>query len=265
MFSDTTIVKEYEVFGSLSENDADARKYSSLRLEQTFFRKCQKLQMENTVVIKLPRMLMPISLATALLNATPQAASAYQIDCAILLCLAGGFPASAPCIAARATMIRRITPWPIEPPLQIWRCPMRASFRPNERLLDRFFEVALSADSPVPLASAAVLSPDLMRIQDSADVDISDPAFDFVRSIRVFEITFQQHRNHDGDCNSWGAIFMGSYGEQGDYTRRRSSPSAVPEASDFAIPSSCSSYWHRSVFVEWRDYEGIYGHEEVHY
>ena len=32
---------------------------------------------------------------------------AYPIDCAILLCLAGGFPPSAPCASARAEMIRR--------------------------------------------------------------------------------------------------------------------------------------------------------------
>lgn len=51
-------------------------------------------------------------------------ASAYPIDCAILLCMAGGFPASAECSAAKAELIRRITPWPVEPPLQLWRCPM---------------------------------------------------------------------------------------------------------------------------------------------
>ena len=46
-------------------------------------------------------------------------AQSYQIDCAILLCLAGGWPASEPCARARAEFIRRITPWPVEPPLQI--------------------------------------------------------------------------------------------------------------------------------------------------
>ena len=56
-------------------------------------------------------------------------AEAYPVDCAILLCLAGGWPASAECAHARAVFIRRITPWPIEPPLQIWNCPMRVSFR----------------------------------------------------------------------------------------------------------------------------------------
>ena len=216
-------------------------------------------------MVRLPRMLMPMWLSLAILNATPQVASAYQIDCAILLCLAGGFPPSAPCVAARAAMIQRITPWPIEPPLQIWRCPMRANFQSTERSLNLFFEVAHRADVALPLVSLPEPSTDLVRVQDSADVDISDPAFDFIHSIRVFEITYEQHRNHDGDCINWSAVYAGTYGSRGDYTRRRSSPSAVPDTSDFAIPASCSSYWHRSVFVEWRDYEGTYGHEEVHY
>lgn len=55
-------------------------------------------------------------------------AQTYPIDCAILLCLSGGWPASVPCARARAEFIRRITPWPVEPPLQIWRCPMGASY-----------------------------------------------------------------------------------------------------------------------------------------
>lgn len=60
--------------------------------------------------------------ATASFLAAP--VNAYPIDCAILLCMAGGFPASTECSAAKAEVIRRITPWPIEPPLQLWRCPM---------------------------------------------------------------------------------------------------------------------------------------------
>ena len=209
----------------------------------------------------LPALLLGVALSAA--TVTP--AAAYPVDCAILLCLAGGWPASTECAHARAVFIRRITPWPIEPPLQIWNCPMRASFRKTERAMDRLFEVVLRADGPASLISVPESAADLLRVQDGADVDISDPAFDFVRSIRVFEITYQQRLSSDGDCNTWASVYMGNYGAQGDYTRRRSGPSAVPEASDFAIPGSCSSYSHRSVFVEWRDYEGTYGHEEVHY
>ena len=214
----------------------------------------------------MPRLLSLLSsglIAITVTGMTSGKAEAYPVDCAILLCLAGGWPASAECAHARAVIIRRITPWPIEPPLQIWNCPMRASFRSTDQSIDRLFEAVLRADAPAPLIS--IPAADLLRVQDSADVDLSDPAFDFIRSIRVFEITYEQHRNHDGDCINWSAVNAGTYGAQGDYTRRRSSPSAVPEASAFAIPISCNSYWYRSVFVEWRDYEGTYGHEEVHY
>ena len=195
----------------------------------------------------------------------PTRAAAYPVDCAILLCLAGGWPASAECVHARAVFIARITPWPIEPPLQIWNCPMRASFPVEARPMDRLLDIALPAENTRPLFSKPEAPSDLLRVQDAADMDISDPAFDFVRSIRVFEITYQQHRNSDGDCNRRHTVIEGRYGAQGDYNRRASSPAAIPEASDFAIPPSCDTYGHRSVFVEWRDFEGTYGHEEVHY
>lgn len=62
--------------------------------------------------------------STATYAAATAPAFAYPIDCAIFLCMAGGFPPSAECTAAKAEVIRRITPWPVEPPLQLWRCPM---------------------------------------------------------------------------------------------------------------------------------------------
>jgi hypothetical protein len=202
--------------------------------------------------------------ATAVSLSLAAPAEAYPVDCAILLCLAGGWPASAECAHARTVFIARITPWPVEPPLQIWNCPMRASFRGEAKPIERLLDIAARSE-PVPLASITETPSALQLVQDRADVDISDPAFDFVRSIRVFEITYQQRRSSDGDCSSWGAVYMGTYGAQGDYSRRRSSVAAVPAASDLAVPADCRSYWHRSVFVEWRDYEGSYGHEEVHY
>ena len=202
--------------------------------------------------------------ATALSLSLGAPAKAYPVDCAILLCLAGGWPASAECAHARTVFIARITPWPVEPPLQVWNCPMRASFRGEAKRIERLFDIAASGE-PLPVVSIPETPLALQLVQDRADVDISDPAFDFVRSIRVFEITYQQRRSSDGDCNSWGTVYLGSYGDQGEYGRRRSSVSAVPSASDLAVPEDCRNYWHRSVFVEWRDYEGSYGHEEVHY
>lgn len=208
----------------------------------------------------LPALLLGLGLSTAAVSR----AAAYPVDCAILLCLAGGWPASAECAHARAVFIRRITPWPIEPPLQIWNCPMRASFRGEAKPLERLFDIGVRIE-PVPFVLIPETQLKLQLVQNRADVDISDTAFDFVRSIRVFEITYQQRRNQHGDCNSWGVVYMGTYGAQGDYSRRRSSVSAVPAASVLAVPADCRDYRHRSVFVEWRDYEGSYGHEEVHY
>ena len=137
-------------------------------------------------------------------------AQSYQIDCAILLCLAGGWPASEPCARARAEFIRRITPWPVEPPLQIWRCPMGTSFKGNgsETPFVRTFDILLNQARP-PLfreqsaypsaltrwGEAAVLrtpvgrqnylfdAPVLRFVQDHADIDVSGPEFNFVRSI----------------------------------------------------------------------------------
>ncbi len=193
-------------------------------------------------------------------------AQAYQVDCAILLCLAGGWSAPAPCAHARAEFIRRITPWPIEPPLQIWRCPMGASLSapaplsPMERLYDIAFRDALQVSTPPdPLP--------LVRVQSDAraDIDISGDAFDFVRSIRVFHIQLSQRKNRDGDCISSDSTRLGSYGIQGDYHWTRSSVAQIPPASDLPNTGHCRSVNYRSVFVDWRDHEGNYGFEEVRY
>ncbi len=79
-------------------------------------------------------------------------AQTYPIDCAILLCLSGGWPASVPCARARAEFIRRITPWPVEPPLQIWRCPMGASFNPDSgrNSEPEIYDALLGGTSPLP-------------------------------------------------------------------------------------------------------------------
>ena len=193
-------------------------------------------------------------------------AQAYQVDCAILLCLAGGWPASAPCAHARAVFIRRITPWPIEPPLQIWRCPMGVSFNapvplsPMERLYDIAFRGEPSVSLPIDLTPLVPVQAD-----EQADIDISGDAFDFVRSIRVYHIQFSQRENREGDCNRSDSTRLGSYGVQGDYRWTRSCVAQVPPASQLTIPNGCGSYFYRSVFVDWRDHAGNYGSEEVRY
>jgi len=223
-------------------------------------------------------------------------AQTYPIDCAILLCLSGGWPASVPCSLARAEFIRRITPWPVEPPLQIWRCPMGASYQREDSGggAGRIYDILLDASrSPLPqrfpeapLRDASMPVPAVFRgtgaeldqlpeglalrlVQDRADIDISGPEFNFVRSIRVYDVRYARQREsgRDGDCNRSAVVVLGTYGTQGDFSWQSSSPGALPEAHVGLERwgDDCPSIWHRSVFVDWRDYEGNYGFEQVNY
>ena len=223
-------------------------------------------------------------------------AQIYPIDCAILLCLSGGWPASAPCARARAEFIRRITPWPVEPPLQIWRCPMGASYEIESqsygagRVHEASFhnlnlrrpqsypsggpslEVAASESAWSLHATNAVVDLEdyaLQLVQDRADIDISGPQFNFVRSIRVFDVRYARQREsgRDGDCNRSANVVLGTYGVQGDFSWQRSSTSALP-AAHVGLErwgQHCPNIYHRSVFVDWRDYEGNYGFEQGDY
>lgn len=236
--------------------------------------------------------LLPMVTALALmgiLQPSSSRAQTYPIDCAILLCLSGGWPASVPCANARAEFIRRITPWPVEPPLQIWRCPMGASyeFEPQPSATDQIFDIFFRADDIRPRhsfparksapnlkiernvrhlggTSSNLVPPDLAlrHVQERANIDISGPEFNFVRSIRVFDVFIDDDR-HEGDCSKFARIRLGSYGAQGDFNWHRSTRSAIP--TDFGPTSGGCSLSVRAVFVDWRDYQGNYGFERVNY
>lgn len=175
------------------------------------------------------------------ISRTQANAQTYPIDCAILLCLSGGWPASVPCARARAEFVRRITPWPVEPPLQIWRCPMGTSFE----------------------------GPAMPRPTDRADIDISGPEFNFLRSIRLFDVrqAWQRQSGEEGSCYRSTSVFLGSYETQGNFSWRSSSLAALPDAHVGleGWGEDCPGITHRSVFVEWRDYSGNYGFEQVNY
>ena len=197
---------------------------------------------------------------------TSAPAQAYQVDCAILLCLSGGWPASAPCTHARTVFIQRITPWPIEPPLQIWRCPMGATFERTAPLIstNRLYDIALR---PIPSMNSQVGSSPITLVQsnEQADIDISSDAFDFVRTIRVYHIQYSQRENQDDRCRRQDATRLGRYGLQGDFSWSESRVADVPPAAELDIPSGCSSYSYRAVFVDWRDHAGHHGFELVRY
>jgi hypothetical protein len=232
-----------------------------------------------------------VGLFPATMGATRAAAQTYPIDCAILLCLSGGWPASTPCVRARAEFMRRITPWPIEPPLQIWRCPMAASYLggvvhdPDSQLYDILFNEAplppISAD-PAILDAALIIrewavSPrhlppfddtDL-HLAQGADMDISGSAFDFVRSIRLYNVRLAEQYNagSEGECMRSASVALGAYGTQGAFSWESSSPDALPPAHVGleSWGSECPRVSNRSVFVEWRDFEGNYGFEQIDY
>lgn len=245
-----------------------------------------------------------LAAASASFIAAPEHAQAqsYQIDCAILLCLSGGWPASVPCARARAEFIRRITPWPVEPPLQIWRCPMGAAFEvdPSTLNADRIYEILMDDSAPqqsfptAPLTdyqleaqpavlrksggSAQRLPEDFMvqLVQDyrssnqTADIDISGREFNFVRSIRVFNVRYASQRlggRDDDRCVRGAYVSKGLYGRQGDFAWHGSSVAELPAAHTGmeGYGSDCPGIRHRSVFVDWRDYEGNYGFEQVNY
>ena len=109
----------------------------------------------------------------------------------------------------------------------------------------------------------------LQLVQDRADIDISGPEFNFVRSIRVYDVRYaRQHESgRDGDCNRTATVRLGTYGVQGDFAWAPTSLTALPEAHVVLERwgEHCPGIFHRSVFVDWRDYEGNYGYEQVNY
>lgn len=145
------------------------------------------------------------------LSVIPDDASAYPIDCAILLCLAGGFPASGECSAARAEFLRRVTPWPIEPPLQVWRCPMGGG---------------------LPAGSTT-----------GADMDVSGREFDFIRSVQVYSVDYNAFSGSTGDgsrdvCHvNRSRNTLGEYGPNGQFTQTHISVSQVPSWTGFDLPA----------------------------
>ncbi|MGY9047558.1 hypothetical protein P775_00410 [Puniceibacterium antarcticum] len=222
----------------------------------------------------------------------PQAARAYQIDCAILICLAGGWPSSAECNTARSVFMRRITPWPVEPPLQLWNCPLGAAMREDQgdQPLPRLHDIADRETvglSPVPFGGLDALgrlrpeadlsgSPALSLIAEyshadgAADVDISGGAYDFVRSIRVFNVEYarQWHVGGDADiCRRSQRVRRGTYGVEGRFGWESSSVAALPGTFEglSGWGRDCPGVSQRAVFVDWRDYDGNYGYEQIEY
>jgi hypothetical protein len=99
-----------------------------------------------------------------------------------------------------------------------------------------------------------------------ADIDVTDPAFDFIRSIDVFQVTARQNEGRD-ECNRYASVRRGTYDQDGQFRWEISSMGALPPAFRGAerYGQNCPYIWVRAVFVDWADFEGTYGFEQVNY
>lgn len=168
------------------------------------------------------------------------AADAYPIDCAILLCLAGGFPVSAECTAARAEMIRRVTPFPIEPPLQLWRCPMGGG----------------ASGIAMPGIGPDGLDPTSRQLRDG---------------VGIYHVRYWRRKSHD-DLTVTDSTRVGAYDINGKFywkpAKLIEAPDWVYDVSDISrgrIERELGSFFIRGIAVVTHDYAGNASTEWVRY
>lgn len=168
----------------------------------------------------------------ALLSAKP--ARAYDMDCAIMLCMAGGFPSSAVCSAAYAEMIRRITPWPSRPP----------------------FGVCTYAAAPAALGGPG----------GEAVLDISTPDYAWLRRTKVLWWRARSYKPRDEprlwDWSLRSCDFENRSCRDIERVTRSSRPWSATFKSDNGQTLSSPgkggqwSFHHRAVMLEYGDYAG---------
>ena len=211
-----------------------------------------------------------------------QNAAAYSTDCAILLCMAGGFPSNTVCNLAYAEVIRRVTPFPIEPPLQVWRCPMGLADNNKTKYL---FGNNRYRILPAKYARHQKYSQDISKAKNAAPVfnrlaqikqdfvdSTKDPkkVSDFITSIKVWDVRQYNHvkrRKKEGCIESYD-IRLGTYDVKGNFTWRSTTPKSVPS---FMIPNKSCVYdvyggtVIRAVGFNWNDFNGGRGEEKINY
>lgn len=169
----------------------------------------------------------------------PQYTWAYDIDCAILLCMAGGFPSNPVCARAYSTMIRRILPWPSLPP----------------------FGVCTYVNASVAAGVGAA---------DTA-LNTSSPEFDWLNKTHVIWFTGGTHETRSEVVWDWSIrscdrenrschTLHSVYGARGPW------PSSFVSQSGqrITLPSAgrADPVSIRSILVEYGDYNGTLGHSE---
>ena len=168
-------------------------------------------------------------------------ASAYDMDCAIMLCMAGGFPPSAVCSAAYARMIQRITPWPSLPP----------------------FGICTFAAMPVALGGPG----------GEGELDTSSPEYEWLNRTHVIWFTGRSYEPKD-ESRQWSWSIRSCDRENRTCRNIQSvhgSPTPWPETllaeSGQIILSPQSergfgNFFSRAIMVEFGDYQGNMDHSE---
>lgn len=170
----------------------------------------------------------------------PQKARAYDIDCAIMLCMAGGFPPSAVCARAYRTMIRRIMPWPSRPP----------------------FGICTFAAVPVALGGPG----------GNDDLDTSIPDYEWLNRTHVVWFSGRSRKSRDERREwSWSIRSCDRENRTCHYIQRVSGvhhrwPETflTESGQTLVLPASTGYGSHsvRSIMVEYGDFEGNMGHSE---
>lgn len=180
------------------------------------------------------QLILSLIVSAVILPVSAKPSRAYDMDCAIMLCMAGGFPPSPVCSAAYATMIRRITPWPVRPP----------------------FGICTFAAVPVELGGPG----------GEGEVDISVPEYAWLRRTRVLWFFGRSYEPRD-EPRQWDWYVRSCDHENRHchylirvFGSRSPWPASFSSANDQTIPfpgsGSNSYFFRRAVMVEYGDFEG---------
>lgn len=132
-------------------------------------------------------------------------------------------------------------------------------------LVGRLLDIAFR-DTKGPMTSEAPALPLApLPVAHLADIEISDPTYNFVRSIHVYQIDYTQYRAHDGTCRATAILQRASCGRQGDFSWTPARIGMMPVVSALKPMGGRDFCAFRRVFVDWRDFEGTYGFEQVRY
>lgn len=122
-------------------------------------------------------------------------------------------------------MIRRVTPWPVEPPLQLWNCPLRASGLP-----------------PLPNTGPDGLTDQIRGYRDG---------------IEVYHVNYRAQRN-SGGVEVFDSTQRGFYDENGDFqwtsVRLQDTPSWVRSRAGFHGGEHTGT--RRGIAMRTADYNG---------